>query len=198
MKTILVDESVFVFANRADIPLYSQLMLFLGLSDSKDPQRQFSLVMADVSEARLGMYWFYHLTRYVFLGMKRIEGFEKRKRRRKAARKHVGHAWSVPMRPARIFASFIPGHNKRCLMDLFLYANEARAKEFIKEGKYMEPNQVIPLETCRIAQIAYQRNIPIFSFNRDFKYFCGLPNKPGKYIDYLDPDSFLPHLTSRS
>lgn len=191
----MVDESIFVYAKRADISLYSELMRFLSLSDSQNVDRRFNLVMHPISRKRLGMPFFYHFSRYP-LGISKIDGFDKRSRRRKAALKHVYRLWTLPSRSRYWFLGFIPFHNKRCLMDLYLFANEAKSEEYKRLGGQIEPNQVIPLEVCEIAQTAYKKNLPIFSFNKDFKFFCGLPNRPTKYIDYLEPDIFLANLDS--
>jgi len=195
MKNILVDESIFVFAKRADILLYSELMRFLHLADRRNPLRKFRLIMTRVSMMRLGAFPFYHFSRYI-MGFKKIEGFEKRRRRSKAALEHVGSTLSVPTPWRAILPSLIPYHNKRCLMDLFMYANEAKSSALKANGEKMLSWQVIPLEMCKIAQVAHKKDLPIFSFNTDFTYFCGLPHKPTKYIDYLNPESFLLNIDS--
>lgn len=190
---ILIDESIFVYAKRGGHARHTELIRFLNLSDKKNPKRKFNLVTTKVSKMRLGMPWFYHLSRSL-MGFTKIEGFDKRSRRRLAALVHVGNAYSIPSRWYCYFLFLIPFHRERCLMDLHMFANEAKVKELKTASKAMNANEVIPLESCKIAQIAYEKMLPIFSFNTDFKFFCDLPNKPKQYVEYLDPETFLLHL----
>ena len=74
------------------------------------------------------------------------------------------------------------------LMDLFLLVNEAKRNKLEKE---MVPEQVIPIDTCRIALTVRKKGMPIFSFNTDFEYFCLLPYRPKPYIEYWKPENFL-------
>ena len=76
------------------------------------------------------------------------------------------------------------------VMDLFLYANENKSAEFEEQGKKMSPSEVIPMETCEVAEVAHTHKIQLISYNEDFKYFSGFL-KTSAYVEYQSFDDFL-------
>ncbi|MFH1444679.1 MAG: hypothetical protein ABIG34_04830 [Candidatus Peregrinibacteria bacterium] len=144
--------------------------------------------MASITRKRMGMFWWYQVKCYMkcfFCETQQKEAMRKRGWRIRIAKKLI-----VGFKRRNIREYLF----KTNLMDIFMYANEAKSK-FIqgKEGRRIIPEEIIPLEVCAIAQIAHRTGIPILSFNSDYHFFCHLPLSPDTYLTYLFPENYLIH-----
>ena len=174
-------------------------MLFLDLCDKKNKKRRYELYTTEISAKRLGMYPWYTWWGTVgrFRKGKAKGFFEKRRERMEIAKENIVYPNKfIPFRPFFV-EGILTRYRKKEIMDLFMFANEAKSESIktIELGKKMKPEEVIPLEICSIARIASKKDLPIFSFNEDFQYFCKIPNKDGQYINYWKPSTFLQNLT---
>jgi len=187
-KKILVDESIFVIAHRSNDSMHSQLMMFLEQSEKNDPNRKYDLFLTSISRKRMGMYkWFQMkcVMKCIWCDAPRKEAMQKRRWRMRIAKKLIVGIKKKSLRETLF---------KSKLMDIFMYANEFKSQFIEKqENRRIIPEEVIPLESCAIAQVAHRTGMPLLSFNTDYRFFCHLPLSPDTYMTYLSPEVFLSH-----
>jgi hypothetical protein len=190
MRTYLIDETPFIRAGgstRDD--LVDRLERFLSLSKKKAKDRKFKLLMPHISGKRLGTEPL-NLAR-CFLRMKVGFGsldaetrliFTKRFKRAFQARRIIARY---------LRRSLILRLHKQELLDLFSYMNEMKSLDLKKNRDIkMLSDEVIPLETCLVAQIAHRHRLHLLSFNTDFRYAKDFRHQPD-YIRFQSMTDFL-------
>lgn len=190
VKSFLIDETPFVYViGRGSNNLNDRLKKFLNLGRRKNTDRRYRMFMPVIYKKRLGMYPLYRLRCFVrsrvnFLCPDAHEKMSLIKRLRRTR-----YAKSVVQRCVR--RSFWRPLLRSKMFDLYMHANEAKSFQLEKtNGRKMDPSELIPLETCYIAEIAHQKKLPLLSFNTDFRYFAGFRNQP-QYIEFQNLEDFL-------
>lgn len=186
-KKIIVDETLFVELHRNKNPLHDRLELFLSQSKKGDSKRKYHLIMPRLCRLRLGLYWLYGN-----ICERKIKK-NKQPRTKQAMMKRSARAdTALTVVSGYIRRGFWLSLRRSKLMDVFMCVNDHKARDIEqREGRKMAPSEVIPMEICKIAQIAHSNNIPVLSFNRDYSYFQQIPLSSSSYIRYIDPDNFL-------
>jgi len=190
VKKFLIDETPFVYViGRGNNTLNDRLKKFLNLGRRKNKDRRYRLLMPYICKKRLGMYPLYRFrcfarSRINFLCPDATEKQALIKRLRRTR-----YAKSVVEKCVRKNLWTITFHSK--IFDLYMHANEAKSTALEKiEGRKMEPNELIPLETCHIAEIAHRKGMTLLSYNTDFRYFANFHNEP-HYVHYQNLEDFL-------
>jgi hypothetical protein len=186
----LIDESVIVYLDRNDYQYHRQLIAFLedGRRDKKNKKHHF--YMPRTSKIKLGSFRWYKSCTYAnrfIVSDNNLKPLEKAKHRSNTAKTYVCRYFKI--KPIdRIFLWIFP---KR-LIDLFIYANEQKSKEFQSTKKRkIDANEVVSLDTCKVAILAKRKKLKILSFNEDFKYLQLLAHRRKPYIVYIHPDDLL-------
>lgn len=186
----LVDETPFIeVIGRGTHKNIEALRLFLSLSTKRNLKGKFSIQMPNICRMRLGWYFLYRFQCYL---RSRSTFFCSDEQLRKALHKRL-----IRTRYAKSIVRWFPRRGlknyffgRRLLMEIFLYANEAKSRELKVAGERLEPADVISMETCVIAIIANRKNLHLLSFNPDFKYFADFRDNPN-YITFTHLDIFL-------
>ncbi len=184
---ILVDETIFIYATRRNdhLGVLSNLAIFFGQSEPSKKDSKYALHLSNVSAYRLGMFPVYNFIRKYFCWKKERKVMYAKRRERKIFAKASISRYKFLFLGFKFF--HIKPHSWE-LMDLHLFANEAKRAEL---NRPMEINEVISMDTCKIAKIAHDNKLPILSFNTDFKYFSILPNLKKPYLEHFEAVDFL-------
>ncbi len=187
LKHVLLDETPFVFLSRndGDFKLKTELARFIEKCRKNNKDREYYAYSTKTVKKRLGFGWFYKIFNSVKTRDAHIlELYQKRLRRKRMAKKVVVH--------------FLPTVHLRVrpcswlLKDLHLFANENKRASL---KRMLRPEEVIPLDVCMNAIVAYRTGYPIFSFNTDYEYFLNLPHGKKSTIQYWKPEDILKNLS---
>lgn len=174
---ILIDESVIVFAERSSHELHSQLMAFLSC-------KRYAFFMPHTAKLRLGASLWTRFRINFFMARKKhppiIYPLEKALIRGNIANVHIQKYLKIGC-----WQRFVSSYE---ITKLFIYANANKGNSL---NRKINPEEVISLDICENVLIANKQQLPIFSFNKDYKHFTHIPGCSNSFITYHDPDIFL-------
>jgi hypothetical protein len=186
MRSILIDETPFVFLTRNDggFELKSELARFIEKCRKKNPHREYCAYSTKNVKMRLGYGWFYNARRFTTRNQSKRKQYQKRLERRELAKTVI----------VKFFTSKSLGIFSRPwkLMDLHVFANENKRESL---GRQLSTSEVIPLDVCQNALIAHRTGYPVFSFNEDYQYFITLPGGKEAYLQYWKPADVLKQMS---
>lgn len=185
----LIDESLIVYLDRQEYEYHSQLTRFLedGRVGRSVSNRRNIFFFARLAKFRMGAFSLFKgvvvMKRHLY-AVDVVKALDKAKNRADIARNYSRSFLRYPI------VKMLFG--KRKLMNAFIYANENKTREIQRiYGRKMRPDEVIPLEVCKVAIIAKINGLKIVSFNEDFKYLCMFPGSSTPFIQYIHPDEIL-------
>lgn len=199
LRRFLIDETPFIeVIGRGSIDQIERLRMFLEDSRIRNSKRRYRLILPYVCRNRLG--WKFPYSVWSSIRSKSTllcsdsdlkEALQKRQKRLRYAKSIV----SAPFIRRCFHKWLLFGDSE--LMDLFIFANGEKSKMLKASGKRLDPNQVIPLEVCLIAQIAHQHSLELLSFNGDYRFFANYSGKPNyilfrNFSEFLEKDYCLP------
>jgi hypothetical protein len=191
IENYLIDESIIVYLDRNDYKYHRQLVAFLedGMKGKKD--RKYTFFMPKSCKFKLGAFWWYKQLTYlrrITIDSRDRTALEKAKTRTAIAKTYIIKYLNIKIvRRFFIFNCF-----PRKLIDVFIYANEAKSKELQRtEKRKIESDEIISLDTCKVAMLAHNKKYKLISFNKNFKYLQMLPPGKNAYIVYVHPDDIL-------
>lgn len=184
VTTLLIDETPFVYLTRNDgnFDLKVELARFIEMSRKKNSKAAFKIYSTRTVKAKLGFGFFYNLKNAFTRNANKKKLYQKRLERQEFSKTVI-----CSFLPVRWFFRTTVWN----VMDLHLFANENK-RETLKRP--LLPQEVISLDMCTNALIAYRKGYPIFSFNEDYQYFIGLPLGKESPIQYWKPLDILKNL----
>jgi hypothetical protein len=199
VKTLnyITDETPFVYVvGREYSAVQDKLREFLTLAMQRGLWKQVTsnskekvkvqISMPAICMQRLGMsrlYYWYSLLRaktgWRLPDEKMRQAYEQKLRRIRYAKPIAQKCWCL----------YTPGKKTR-LLDLFTHANERKSSSL---GKKLEPHEIIPLEMCKVAEIAHRKKLTLLSFNKDYRYFTDFGHT-SNYVTFRYLEDFLKDL----
>lgn len=183
--SVLIDETPFVYLARNDggFGMKAELARFIEMSRKTNKHAQFEIHSTCIVKQKLGLGFFYGIKNAFCRNQRKKKLYQKRLERQELAHGII-RSYKKPQR-------FSWKSSQWTLMDLHLFANENKRETL---SRPLQPQEVIPLDVCMNAVIAYRTGYPLFSFNTDYQYFIGLPYGKKTTIQYWKPEDILKQL----
>jgi len=176
-KKYLLDESIFVYLDRGEDQICSQLAKFLEdgrLSRRFTKQgRAHELYMPMISKYRLGGTFFYRF----LISLPRFGNEDRLHQAKKQSHIRLSTAKNYINRFKRL--KWYSNFSRRWkLMDLYIDANTKKSQYVLDElERKMLPSEIIPFDMCEAALVAKQENMELISFNDDYRFLFKLTDR---------------------